>query len=86
MRSAPRCVSKKKESTPWPRTPIARSLQTIRNSALAWTNLGNAETALGRRPAAEEAFRKALELDPDSADALNNLAWLLFEDKRIDEA
>ena len=55
-------------------------------STLAWTNLGNAENQLGRRPAAEEAFRKALELDPDSADALNNLAWLLYEDKRYEEA
>lgn len=55
-------------------------------STLAWTNLGNAENQLGRRPAAEEAFRKALELDPDSADALNNLAWLLYEEKRYEEA
>lgn len=56
------------------------------NSVLAWTNLGNAEMRAGRRPAAEEAFRKALELQPDSADTLNNLAWLLYEDKRIAEA
>lgn len=55
-------------------------------SVLAWTNLGNAEMRLGRRPAAEEAFRKALALEPDSADTLNNLAWLLYEEKRIDEA
>ncbi|MFL6244931.1 MAG: tetratricopeptide repeat protein [Thermoanaerobaculia bacterium] len=55
-------------------------------SVLAWTNLGNAEMHAGRRPAAEEAFRKALELEPDSADTLNNLAWLLYEEKRIDEA
>jgi hypothetical protein len=61
-------------------------LQRDPKSVLAWTNLGNAEVQLGRRPAAEEAFRKALELQPDAADTLNNLAWLLFEDKRIDEA
>jgi hypothetical protein len=61
-------------------------LQHDPKSVLAWTNLGNAEMQLGRRPAAEEAFRKALELQPDAADTLNNLAWLLFEDKRIDEA
>lgn len=56
------------------------------SSVLAWTNLGNAEMRLGRRPAAEEAFRKALALEPDSADTLNNLAWLLYEEKRIAEA
>ena len=55
-------------------------------SMVAWTNLGNVEARLGRKPAAEEAFRKALELDPDSADTLNNLAWLLYEEKRIEEA
>lgn len=55
-------------------------------SVLAWTNLGNAEVRLGRRVVAEEAFRKALELEPDAADTLNNLAWLLYEEKRLDEA
>jgi TolA-binding protein len=56
------------------------------DSLLAWTNLGNTETHLGDRTAAEEAFRKALGLDPTSRDALNNLAWLLYESKRYDEA
>jgi TolA-binding protein len=56
------------------------------DSTLAWTNLGNAESRLGRRPAAEEAFRKAIETDPESGDALNNLAWLLFEQQRFAEA
>lgn len=56
------------------------------NSSLAWTNLGNSETRLGRRVPAEEAFRKAIAIDADSADALNNLAWLLFEQQRYDEA
>jgi hypothetical protein len=61
-------------------------LKSDSTSVLAWTNLGNVEMRLERRPAAEEAFRKALELEPDSADTLNNLAWLLYEEKRIDEA
>ncbi|HYC60645.1 MAG TPA: tetratricopeptide repeat protein [Thermoanaerobaculia bacterium] len=61
-------------------------LQRNPKSVLAWTNLGNAEMRSGRRAAAEEAFRKALELEPDSADTLNNLAWLLYEDKRMEEA
>ncbi|MGZ5444054.1 MAG: tetratricopeptide repeat protein [Thermoanaerobaculia bacterium] len=55
-------------------------------SLLAWTNLGNAEMRLGRPVAAEEAFRKALEIQPDAADTLNNLAWLLYEQNRVDEA
>jgi hypothetical protein len=56
------------------------------DSTLAWTNLGNTETQLGDRAAAEDAFRKALALDATSRDALNNLAWLLYESKRYDEA
>lgn len=61
-------------------------LQNDPRSLLAWTNLGNAEMRLGRAVAAEEAFRKALEIDPNAADTLNNLAWLLYEQKRLDEA
>jgi len=61
-------------------------LQKDPKSLLAWTNLGNAEMQLSRPQAAEEAFRKALELKPDAADTLNNLAWLLYEQKRVDEA
>src|SRR5438270_815203 len=56
------------------------------DSVVAWTDLGNAESQLGHGTAAEEAFRKALELDPNSRDALNNLAWLLYQQKRLDEA
>jgi Flp pilus assembly protein TadD/predicted double-glycine peptidase len=55
-------------------------------SVLAWTNLGNTEMRLGRRAAAEEAFRKALTIDAEAADTLNNLAWLLYEEKRMEEA
>jgi len=56
------------------------------DSSVAWTDLGNAEVRLGNRAAAEEAFRKALALDAHSRDALNNLAWLLYQQKRLDEA
>jgi hypothetical protein len=56
-------------------------------SVLAWTNLGNAERQLGDTAEAERAYRKAIEADADAArDALNNLAWLLYEQKRLDEA
>ncbi len=56
------------------------------DSVLAWTNLGNVEMQRQNRQAAEQAFRKALTLDAGSADTLNNLAWLLYEEKRLDEA
>jgi len=56
-------------------------------SVVAWTNLGNAEQKLGHREEAERAFRKAIGVDAAGArDALNNLAWLLYEEKRLDEA
>ena len=45
--------------------------------ALLW--LGNIETLQGKRTAATEHFRKVVELQPDNADALNNLAYLLAE-------
>ncbi len=57
------------------------------DSVVAWTNLGNAERQLGHPAEAERAFRKAIEADAGAArDALNNLAWLLYEEKRLDEA
>lgn len=56
------------------------------DSAIAWTNLGNTEVKLGDKAAAEDSFRKAVAIDPESADALNNLAWLLYQEKRFDEA
>ena len=56
------------------------------DSALLWTNLGNADMQLGKRAEAENDFRKALDADPAARDAMNNLAWLLFQQKRLDEA
>jgi tetratricopeptide (TPR) repeat protein len=57
------------------------------DSALIWVNLGNVQMAQGFQQEAEEAYRTALDLDPDQRDALNNLAWLLLEsDGDLDEA
>jgi hypothetical protein len=56
------------------------------DNAVAWTNLGNAESQLKHDQEAEDAFRKALAIDDSSRDALNNLAWLLFTQKRLPEA
>lgn len=56
------------------------------DSAVAWTNLGNAYTQLKQNEDAEAAFRKALEIAPTSRDALNNLSWLLYQQHRLPEA
>ena len=55
-------------------------------SVVVWTDYANAEMQLGKTEEAERAFRKALTLDPESRDAMNNLAWLLYQEKRLDEA
>lgn len=57
------------------------------DSALLWTNRGNVERAAGDAAYAETCYRRALELEPDNRDALNNLAWLLLEEGGdVDEA
>jgi tetratricopeptide (TPR) repeat protein len=61
-------------------------LDKYNGTPLVWTNLGNAQMQLGQKKDAETSFRKALELDGAYRDALNNLAWLLFEQKRYVEA
>lgn len=55
-------------------------------SVVVWTDYGNAAMQLGQTQEAERAFRQALTLDPSSRDAMNNLAWLLYQQKRLDEA
>jgi tetratricopeptide (TPR) repeat protein len=56
-------------------------------SVRAWTNLGNLERAEGRPADAEQAYRAALAVAPADRDALNNLAWLLYEEGlRLEEA
>ncbi len=56
------------------------------NNATYWTNLGNARRALDDRTGAEQAYRKALELDAHAADAANGLGVLLVEAKRPADA
>ena len=56
------------------------------DALVLWTNLGNAEMQLHHHAEAEEAFRHALVLDTKSRDTLNNLAWLLLQESRLDEA
>lgn len=56
------------------------------SNSVLWTNLGNAASKLNETGEAERAYRQALEIAPASRDALNNLAWLLYQAKRAEEA
>jgi tetratricopeptide (TPR) repeat protein len=67
-------------------TQYREILGKYKGTPLVWTNLGNAQMQIGKKEDAETSFRKALELDGAYRDALNNLAWLLYEQKRYDEA
>jgi tetratricopeptide (TPR) repeat protein len=49
-------------------------------------NLGNCSMMLGDARGAEAAFRKAVELDPQSSDARFSLGYALFYQKRLTEA
>ena len=51
-----------------------------------WTNYGVALRRSGASRSAEEAYRKALELDPRATSAIANLASLLRLERRRDEA
>jgi choline-sulfatase len=56
------------------------------NNASYLANLGNARRALGDRAAAEQAYRLALNVSPQTADAANGLGVLLVEAQRPAEA
>ena len=56
------------------------------NNASYSTNVGNARRAVGDAGGAEQAYRRALEVDPRAADAVNGLGVLLVETKRPTEA
>lgn len=49
------------------------------SSSLAWQGFANTRYAANDKPAAEAALRKAVELDPASPTARNNLASVLLE-------
>ena len=54
---------------------------------LAYLYMGNVFFAQNDRKQAERNYRRALQEDPQNADALNNLAWLYYvEGKKLAEA
>ena len=56
------------------------------NNASYWTNFANAKRATGDRDGAEQAYRRALAVDPRAADAANGVGVLLVEAQRPAEA
>jgi tetratricopeptide (TPR) repeat protein len=68
------------------REVIAQSPGAAKMSAADWINLGFAEGKRKRYTDAENAFRKALEVDPRSANAWANLAWMQYHSGRREAA
>ncbi|MFN2500635.1 MAG: tetratricopeptide repeat protein [Pyrinomonadaceae bacterium] len=55
--------------------------------AQTYTMLGILQDSLGRTNEAENSYRKALELSPESPIAANNLAWIIADNRgNLDEA
>ena len=63
-----------------------RALERWNTSLPAWMGLGNSSYAAGRLERAEQAFRRAAQLDPANGAPLNNLAQVLWEQGRKEEA
>ncbi len=63
-----------------------RATEIDSTNASYWANLGNARRALGDPAGAEQAYRRALDVDPRAVDAANGLGVLLVEAKRPAEA
>jgi tetratricopeptide (TPR) repeat protein len=63
-----------------------RSAVACRDALHAWLGAALAAHKAGHIDAAEESFRRALELSPRSVEAHNGLAWLLCEDRQDAQA
>lgn len=63
------------------RAIFSRCTQAHPDNGEAWRGLAQTSYQLGDLDACERAYRKALALDPFDARTLNNLAWLLSEQR-----
>ena len=62
-------------------------LSIVPNLAVAHLKIGQVHQLQQHPAQAEQAFRKAIELDPKQAEALNNLAWIMTEkNEDLDQA
>lgn len=63
-----------------------RATEALPRYLTAWINLGHAYAFFGDQAAAEAAYRKALEIEPDNADVLHGLGALLAAAERYESA
>lgn len=65
----------------WQQAARGYQAYTARNpdSASAWYRLGNARAELGELEAAEQAYRRALALDPQAAQVRHNLGLVMLQ-------
>ncbi|MGD9644682.1 MAG: tetratricopeptide repeat protein [Pirellulales bacterium] len=59
------------------RRSLADAVKQLPKEALLWHELAQCDAALGESRAALDAFRRAFELQPDSRELANSLAWHL---------
>lgn len=69
-------------AAPW----VERALRLAPQEPAVHVAAGHLKLTAGNQAEAEQAFRTALELDPDNADALAALAWQLYNLNRSTEA
>ena len=68
------------------RVELARAAELTKDAAGPWLDLGRAEEAVGNLDAAEAAYRRALQIQPELPRALYLLGLLLSRRDRKDEA
>jgi Tfp pilus assembly protein PilF len=62
------------------------AIQKEKNWSAPYFNLGNIYFKMRDMPKAEEYYREAIGRDPANSDAMNNLAYVLCEQGRYEEA
>jgi tetratricopeptide (TPR) repeat protein len=77
-----------KKDPPEPQAAVPHMLESVRIRPLAGNHLDTANVLFRLRKLSEAAiqYRKALQLDPNSAEAYNNLGTICFRQGKLDEA
>ncbi len=65
---------------------VDRAIAVGGETSVAFRLKGNALHTLGQKDDAISAYRQAIEIDPDDAWSMNNLAFILIDEGRYDEA